>query len=441
MKINWFSPLPPARTDVAHYTTRVLPALSAMAEVTLWTDQHEWDQALRKQVEVRTFSLGRMPWVELNRADANVYQIGNNPLFHSSIWQISRLHAGVMTLHDFRLHHFFDDIFRVQWRDLHSYLAMMENYYGDEGRRDAAESFNNDARNIGYMAERYPLTELAVKNQLGVIVHTQEAYDALASEAQCPIVLAPLPFAAGRTNTATELNRTGPPYRLIVFGYIGRSRRLPSLLKALAELPERAQFRLDIYGDILDDEEQLRSQIRALSLKEQVTIHGFASEAKLDEALSSAHLAFNLRYPTMGEASGSQLRIWKHGLPALVSRVGWYASLPADAVLFVRPDENEVADIQSHLRALLADPASFVAMGARGRKELAEKHAPESYADSLVEMCRVGQSFQARIALNRLAERSGTLLGEWLAPKSIGEAAANVAKEILEMGTTRYRNV
>lgn len=444
MKINWFSPLPPARTDIAHYTTRVLPALTALAEVTLWTDQREWDQSLNEQAEVRTFRLGRMPWVELNRADANVYQIGNNPLFHGSIWQISRLHAGVVVLHDFRLHHFFDGLFRVKWRDLNSYLAAMENYYGEEGRRDAAECFRNEARNISFMAEKYPLTRLAVENALGVVTHTQEAYDALADDTPCPIVLAPLPFSGSAPGIRTsapgpkgDAKQTGPPYRLIVFGYIGRNRRLDSLLKALAEMAERAQFRLDVYGDILDEEDQLRAQIRALDLKTQVTLHGFTAEAKLDEALSQAHLAINLRYPTMGEASGSQLRIWAHRLPALVSKVGWYASLPADAVAFVRTDENEVADIQSQLRALLTDPLTFAAMGERGRKELEEKHAPGRYARTVIEMAERSRDFCARTASLRLAERAGVLLSEWLAPNAIGEAGANIAKEIFEMGTIR----
>ncbi len=368
MKINWFSPLPPAKTDIAHYTTRVLPALSALADVTLWTDQREWDPALKAQAEVRTFKLARMPWAELNRADANFFQIGNNPLFHGPIWQISRLHAGVVVLHDLRLHHFFDGLFRVKWRDLNSYLAAMENYYGEVGRRDAIECFHNDARNIAYMAERYPLTQLAVENALGVVVHTQETYDALASDSLCPIVLAPLPFARRPIPPLSNetAKRPGPPYRLIVFGYLGKNRRLQSLLKALADLPERAQFFLDIYGDILDEEDQVRGQIRALGLKQQTTLHGFTTERKLDEALARAHLAINMRHPTMGEASGSQLRIWSHGLPALVSQVGWYASLPAETVAFVRTDENEVPDIQSHLRALLSDPAAFAAMGERG---------------------------------------------------------------------------
>jgi glycosyltransferase involved in cell wall biosynthesis len=421
MKINWFSPLPPAKTDIAHYTTRILPALSALADVTLWTDQREWDRALEKQAQVRTFRLGRMPWPDLNRADANFYQIGNNPLFHGSIWQVSRLHAGVVVLHDFRLHHFFDGLFRVEWRDLNSYLAEMEKYYGAEGRRDGAECFRHDARNISYMAERYPLTKLAIENALGVVVHTEESYDALAADLPCPLALLPLPFAANASSTGPAPGQvggsktTGPPFRLIVFGYIGRNRRLSSLLLALANLPERTHFLLDVYGDVLDDEDELRAQIRELGLKKQVTLHGFTAEAKLDAALSRSHLAINLRYPTMGEASGSQLRIWAHRLPALVSSVGWYSTLPADAVAFVRTDENEVSDIQTHLRLLASDPSAFRAMGERGRRELDEKHTPARYA-------------------RKLAERAGTLLSEWLGPNSVSEAGANIAKEIFALG-------
>src|SRR5438132_8346981 len=145
MNLNWFSPLPPARTDVAHYTTRLLPALAARAKVTLWTEQAEWTSTLEELATVRSYRIDSIPWAELNRTDVNIYQIGNNPIFHGSIWQISRLQAGIVVLHDLRLHHFFDGLYRVQWRDLDSYLAVMESYYGPQGRRDAAESFATDA--------------------------------------------------------------------------------------------------------------------------------------------------------------------------------------------------------------------------------------------------------------------------------------------------------
>src|SRR3982751_4611802 len=95
MKLNWFSPLPPASTDIAHYTTRVLAALCRQAEVTLWTDQDKWDNSLNEYAEVRRYKLRRMRWAELNRGDMSIYHIGNNPLFHGSVWQVSQRHPGL----------------------------------------------------------------------------------------------------------------------------------------------------------------------------------------------------------------------------------------------------------------------------------------------------------------------------------------------------------
>jgi len=48
----------------------------------------------------------------------------------------------------------------------------------------------------------------------------------------------------------------------------------------------------------------------------------------------------------MGEASGSQLRIWNAGTPAAVTREGWYAELSEDTVYFI-DQESEISQLQS----------------------------------------------------------------------------------------------
>lgn len=438
MKLNWFSPLPPASTDIAHYTMRVLAALSARAEVVLWTDSREWDKSLNEHAEVRFFQPAQLRWEELNRADMSIYHIGNNPLFHGAIWQASRLHPGIVVLHDERLHHFFDGLYRAQWRDLPSYLAVMERYYGAEGQRAGAACFASDAQNIDEMAERYPLTQLALENALGVVAHTHETYRKLSLENRWPLAYLPLPFSAalktdGKAMTASAGNKQNePPFRLIVFGYIGRNRRLEQVLEALAAFPAKEQFRLDIYGQVLIDERHLRARIRSLGLKQSVKLHGFVPEEELDAALAASHLAINLRYPTMGEASGSQLRIWKHALPSLVSRTGWYQSLPAQAVAFVEP-EREVFEIQQHLKDFLSDPARFREMGQAGRRILVEQHAPESYAQSLVDFIPHAQSFRPRAISSQLAERAGALMSDWLGATIPEMVLKKTATEIAEL--------
>lgn len=434
MKLNWFSPLPPARTDIGHYTQRVLPALSSLAEVTLWTEQRKWDQRLAEFAQIRTFKEGRIPWVELNRADMTFYQIGNNPLFHGAAWQLSHQYPGVVVLHDFHLHHFFDGLYRVKWRDRDSYLEVMERYYGQKGRQDAADCYRNEARNIEFMAEHYPLTHLAVENALGVVVHSHASFQNLSRDLQWPLAYAPLPFAvrpcaferAGKSGDRTvEL-----PFRLILFGYIGRNRRLDSVLKALAGMREKDLFHLDIVGNILDDDKHVHAQVSSLNLRNHVTLHGFTAEEQLDALLSQSDLAINLRFPSVGEASGTQLRIWAHALPSLVTHIGWYGSLPPATVAFVRPDEHEIEDIQRHLRAFVSNPENFAGMGKKGRKELEKYHTPEAYARALIEIAEAAKQFRSRTAYLSLAERSARQTREWVKAPEADQIFRRIAGEV-----------
>lgn len=427
MKINWFCPLPPAKTSIADdYLAGILPSLSRYSELTLWTDQSSWDRNLETVALVRRYDPQRISWTDLNHADVTFYNIGNNHLFHASIWQVSRQHPGIVVLHDLRVHNFFDSLYRGQWRDVAGYLAQMKRYYGDEGLRAATEFVNSGGLNIDFMTERYPFTPLALENCLAVVVHTQEALAQIEALRQWPVVLTSLPRTLPSNHSNNTLRPAGPPYRLVMFGYMGRNRRLDAVLEALGTFPEHDSFQLDIFGETPDGR-NLRNRIGKLGLGDLVKLHGYTPEAELNKVLQTSHLAINLRYPTMGEASGSQLRIWYHALPSLVTDVGWYSSLSRDTVAHVRP-EHEIADIQSHLRAFLNSPDSFAKMGQRGLRTLLEQHDPEKYVHTLLEMTAKAHEFRVRKSAYDLARRAGTITGPWM-----NQEPTRIARKIYEI--------
>ena len=426
MKLNWFSPLPPARTGIADYTFGILPELSRRAEVTLWTDRTDWDPALEQYATVHHYQPERVDWVELNRAELSFYNIGNNHLHHASIWQVSRQSPGVVVLHDARLHDFFESLYRGHWRDEAGYLAQIEKHYGEEGLLAATEFVTARHGDFDLMAQRFPLTPAVLENALAAVVHTRNALTELQNN-RCPVIYAPLASApiAPRKNT----DRSSGLHRLIIFGHIGRNRRLDAVLEALSQFPRRDRFQLDIYGEI-DDAKTVRQRITALDLKDAVKVHGYAPAEDLDHALSTASLAINLRYPTMGEASASQLRIWEHGLPTLVTKVGWYASLSEATVAHVRP-EHEVADIRSHLESFLDDPERFARMGAQGRRVVETEHHPATYSDTIVSLAANAREFKLRHAAFELAQRSGAMMGSWTnLMKADEDAPRRVAERI-----------
>jgi glycosyltransferase involved in cell wall biosynthesis len=431
MKINWFCPLPPAKTSIADdYLVGILPSLSKHTALTLWTDQSNWDRNLEKFAGVHSYDPRRINWPDLHHADVTFYNIGNNHLFHAAIWQVSRQHPGIVVLHDLRVHNFFESLYRGHWRDQAGYLAHMKRYYGNEGLR-AANDYLNGTVKIDFLTEHYPLTPLALENSLAVLVHTQEALAQVEAMRQWPVALASLPRMLppdGHPDNAT-LRPANPPYRLIMFGYMGRNRRLDAVLEALGALPERDSFRLDIFGEI-PDARSLRSRIGKLGLTHLVQLHGYTPEAELNKVLRTAHLAINLRYPTMGEASGSQLRIWYHALPSLVTDVGWYSSLSRDTVAHVRP-EHEVADIQSHLQAFLNNPEPFAQMGQRGLRTLREQHDPEQYVHTILELAANVRQFRVRKSAYDSARRAGTAMGSSHATSA--EEPIRIARKIYEI--------
>jgi len=410
MRLNWFSPLPPAKTGIADYSFGILPELSSRAEVTLWTDRTGCDPQLEKYATVRHYQPDSVDWVELNRAELSFYNIGNNHLHHASIWQVSRKSPGIVILHDVRLHDFFESLYRGHWRDQAGYLAQIEKHYGEEGLRMATEFVSARHGDFDLMAQRFPMTGAALENALGAVVHTKDAFDELRALNRWPVFYAPLPSAPIMTS-APAGGRSASTHRLIIFGHIGRNRRLDAVLEALAQLPQRDHFELDIYGEI-DDPKTLRQRIHTLNLKETVKVHGYAPAAELDHALSTANLAINLRYPTMGEASASQLRIWEHALPSLVTKVGWYASLPEQAVAHIRP-EHEVSDIRSQLESFVQDPDRFARMGLQGHEFVRTEHHPRTYVDTLLSLTSMARQLKLKQSAFYLAERSGGLIGSW----------------------------
>jgi glycosyltransferase involved in cell wall biosynthesis len=425
--LHWFSPLPPLRTGIADYTAAILPLLCEQASVVLWTDQENWDSALERHAPVRRFDSKTLRWADLRNEMPGgdhipIYHFGNNGPFHKGIWEASRKLPGISVLHDTRLQHLFAHIIRDCYQDHDLYISVMTKYYGAEGAH-AAESFLAGGRSTEQMAERFPLVSLAAEGSVGTIVHSSESLDLIGKEGYQPAAYLSFPYAARREE---PIRSAGPPFRIAICGYLGPNRRLDSILKALAAFPLKDKFRVEIYGSIWDPP-YIHRLIEEGGLQKLVSVNGFVPD--LDAALRVVHLAINLRFPTMGEASMSQLQLWDHGIPSMVTPVGWYAQVPHNTVVFVRPD-CEIEDIHQHLNSFLESPERFFEMGDRARTALKEVHDPRMYVQQLLEFASLTGTLLARKAVLETAARVGDELGKWLPARSLDEVEDRVTDEL-----------
>ncbi|MBE7157973.1 MAG: glycosyltransferase [Rhodospirillales bacterium] len=249
----------------------------------------------------------------------------------------------------------------------------------------------------------------------------------MARETGLPTLLNDLPYIAQDLAVpadATDAEFTPDrPVRVAIFGYLNVNRRVLEFFHALAGMEERACFEVHLYGTLLQRyEDDVKRDVAALGLRDQVRFHGYVTEEALDAGLADCDLAVNLRFPTMGEASASQLRIWNHALPSLVTRIDGYAAMPEEAVSFVRPD-HERADIQEHLRGFLAQSDEHRQKGARGRQILLERHRPAIYVERLAGLCEHLATLRSRHVRLEAAARVGRGIAPWshLTPRSESE--------------------
>ena len=396
-ELNWFSPLPPERSGIAEFTSQLAPWIlrKASARFVGQTSTSDFPYAAAALADLQPS--------DINRSRLNVFNIGNNASFHDRLWQISMTAGGVVILHDARLQHLFGGIYLTKRNSREQFCGVMRSVYGIAG--EAAASLMADGRATPEtVADQYPLVELALRGAAGAVVHSDEALRIVRERIDIPVVKLNLPYDAGEAprHDPRVAGRRAEPMRILLFGHIGPNRRVATVFRALACVVGRVPLRVDLVGDVWD-ERKLRDQAQALGIGRILAFHGHVADAMLDRHLEHADLVVNLRWPTMGEASYSQLRAFRHGIATMVTRAGWYGELPDDAVIHIAPGDDGDAIADALLR-LANDRDLLAAYGQRGRELLIRDHSPERYVDELLSFAR-SVSGSIRPSQEQLASR------------------------------------
>lgn len=392
MKIFWFSPLPPAKTDIANYTARIAPMLREAADVTFI--EQGGGHLGNQFTTLRGASLSPR---QVNQADLCVYQIGNNPDFHGEILEAACRFPGLIILHDRAILEFLLIHCARRTERTGSFIDSrpweeLAKWYGADGIA-AARLLNQGSVHPAQLAAHFPLFEVAINRALGVVCHNPLVTEEVQSRfPKLPALSLPLPYSAPRTRPARPDRRAGQTIKLMMFGFMAANRRATEFLHCWRMSPHWERFELHLAGE-LSERSRFDDVAAELGLADRIHHHGFLDADRLDQMIRNADLALNLRNPTMGEASGSQLRIWANGCPVVVSDTGWFGTLPDDCVHKISPQAE-----REELLLLLADLAQgrldLEGLAERGFAEL-RQHDPDQYVQRLVAWIEANRSEMA----------------------------------------------
>jgi glycosyltransferase involved in cell wall biosynthesis/SAM-dependent methyltransferase len=352
MRLAYFSPLPPARSGIADYSEALL-------------------ESLRPLVSVEVFSGPDRPF-DPARFDMALYQVGNNAC-HAFVYEAALRHPGVVVMHESNLHHLCAEL-TIRRGDWDAYVRECE-YNGGAAARAFAERVRKLETGPDY--EGVPMTRRLLEAARGVVVHSRFMESEIRA-AGFTGPLAVIPHGAwipqgDRQAYREKLGLDSATPLIGIFGYLKPYKRIAESLRALRRLVKlEPRARMILVGEP-HPEFPIEPMIRSLGLAAQVRVLGFAPIAEFTGYLAACDIVLNLRYPTVGESSGTMLRAMGLGRPVLVSDVGSFAEFPEDTCLKVPVGAGEEDLIFEYLNLLVSRPELARELGARARRYVEDR--------------------------------------------------------------------
>lgn len=117
----------------------------------------------------------------------------------------------------------------------------------------------------------------------------------------------------------------------------------------------------------------IEAMIRSLGLSSHARVIGFAAMEDFVGYLGACDIVLNLRYPTVGESSGTLLRALGLGKAVLVSDIGSFREFPEDVCLKVPVGAGEEELIFEYLNVLISRPEIARELGTRAKEYVARE--------------------------------------------------------------------
>ena len=365
MRLALFSPLPPAKSGIADYSSALLGELRKLAEVDVFTEKPTpFDAAAY---------------------DGLIYQIGNNP-YHVFAYDQALEHPGLVVLHEANLHHLIAEKF-IRGGDWDGYLREVEHDGGAAALAYAQQYVRTLERGPDY--DGVPMLRRLLERSRGVIVHS----DCVAEQVRRAGFTGPVARIwhgawiedADRMAYRTRLGLDANTPLIGIFGFLKPYKRVAESLRAFSRVTRmEPRARLILCGETHPDL-PLASLIQGLGLSASVRALGYTELEDFNGYLAACDIVLNLRYPTVGESSGTLLRALGMGKAVVVSNVGSFREYPDDVVLKALVDATEEEHLFEFLNLLVARPEVRRALGNRARewvrRECSWPIAARQYAD------------------------------------------------------------
>jgi glycosyltransferase involved in cell wall biosynthesis len=399
LRVAWVSPLPPTASGIADYSADLLRHAAYDFDVELVVDPAvrvvPGELARKYPVlrgdEVRARHRAR-PY------DTFVYHVGNSE-FHIYMLDLLFRYHGLVVLHDVGLGGL---VLTALHRGL--WPAGLRAELEAEGDGRVADWVEGHHLDWAHVINNSLLNRRILQCALGVVVHSPSSWRQVRGRTAVPVARIPMavdvPQLASPESERAGLGLPADAFVVCTMGLLSAAKRMPSLLRAVADLPPRILGRtvLAVIGESsAEQERQVRKLAADLGIGAKVRWVGRVPMRHLGAYARAADACVQLRYPARGETSAALLRELAAGGVCIVSDQGSLGELPDSAAIKVRTPDHEVEDLTAALARLAEDPGARTALRQGALRYMEQQH---SMSDAL-------QRYEAMIQMTA-ARRAAT---------------------------------
>lgn len=388
MNIAYFSPLPPQKSGISDYSEALLSGLKNHGNVDLWIDGFKPSSCFKDNFKIFDYRANPFLLKHLFLYDTIVYNLGNNILYHKGIFETMSRFPGIVILHDYCLHHFFAGYWLDERKEFKGYeMELIYNY-----RTETAKNIlkKNIIRPLWETDEvfKFPLNKRIIECAKGVIVHSKFVKDLLKTSS--PLLKLNHPsfhLPQFKSLTKKEIGFPVDKCLLLSFGHVMPNKRLETVLKVIADTEDvKNSVQYLIIGE-KSPYYNLESTIKKFGLQGVAKVLNYLPLEDVYTYLNIADIVVNLRYPTMGETSGSLIRVMQMGKPAIVTKAGWYDEMPDNCLIKIN-HEIEEEDLRYWLRRLIADENIRKQIGDNAKNYIKEEHSLEDFVNGFLDFAK-----------------------------------------------------
>ncbi|HBZ56579.1 MAG TPA: hypothetical protein DEO88_14335 [Syntrophobacteraceae bacterium] len=357
-RIVFLTPVPPMKSGTADFGLAFLQGLQPLLQglsVTVAADMRFLEGA--EVPPIHDFAVIDYQDYLPEATDTVFVSVGNNP-FHSFCLHFLRrpkvVHKIISVLHDAQIFMHVDALCRIQGYGFNEdcLLDMMTDEFSH------CASVFCDVWRGGRLPNLFYYTTAAqamvTRHSSSIWVHSHYAAAKLLLEHASPEALPPIrvihlpggehlrPFDQKRSRPVTKEFMVG------VFGWVHPMKRVNEIIQAfsswLRSLPgeEQSKVHLAVVGELPDSGfYDPVSVAEKVGVRDSVTFLGFTDLHTFEELLQQCSLIFNLRFPSVGETSGTLQRARDLGVPVAVSAYAAFHEEPADYKCSILPEEEQ----------------------------------------------------------------------------------------------------